>query len=839
MMMRGHAAVAWALGSCVALVTTWAGAAGPVTKEDVGAVLARNALIDLGLRESPLTEDYEIAAGLLWAASGLRPTDAETARLVAAAAWSSGDRDLMLDATRVIIRNDPKDTVAQLRLVGSNINGLQTVERRLEAYERLLGPAGRSLDASVRSRLALDAALLMRENGDAAGFERRLREAVDLDGTNKDAVSLANRTFLGGDAPVGDVAAWQIRLLYADPLDPHVHLTLARICATQGAMDSAGRFMSNAVRLFTVAFGDVPDALREQAYNLRWHEAGAEALVEALNAPLENMRIQSATMIQNRTAAGEPTSDLTPPEDIRYSISLEKTRLLAAFVNNDEETVRASLGDLARSTGVVLRDLGEVASRPGVDQRAVLQDMVRAFSDLQIMRAIVGREHELIEQQIKDNFGRIPEAQGGLEHLRAWVAYAKGDNTLTLDLLGDPRPGTTDELLKGLISERLGDTDEAARIYAGFARARALESVGAFCRARLKAMGQEGRIISAAGRQLETALGRVPGWMDRMTNDPRSFMFLQTETQASTVDAIDPMRIRVRLRNTAAIPLGLGSSRPIGSRVLVAPRPISPTADFAGSPTPRVLEMDRRLRLEPLGELDVVVDADSAYTQWLREVNATISMRDRYRVIQSFQPGRQGGLINAPLALVTESPIVQRVVLTLARQGVEEITAAIASGDSDDLRRALLATVARTIEPVADLSLSPDERGRLARAWSERFMTADDAERAFMLLKLPHAGQVPEMAAFDTVAVETVVGDAVSSARVDGGLLLATLTTRVRDAESPVFELAAQSEDPRVRRIAGHLAQRLRDGRPSFATAGPGAAGLGSPVNTPPAGFGP
>lgn len=828
-MKHRNALLAIVVGSCLVRV----GAAEPVTDREVGAALSRTALIDLGMRESPRAEDYEIAAAALWAASEMRPDDAETARLVAAAAFSSGDHDLLMDATRRIIRNDPADTVAQLRLVSAGINAHQTIEARLRAYERFLGPAGRSLDASVRSRLALDAALLLREQGDAAGFEQRLRQAVDLDPTNKDAVSLGARTFLTATTAVEEVAAWQIRLLYADPLDPHVHLTIARICAAQGAIDSADRFLNNAARLFQVAHGEVPEDLRPQGYALQWQLRGAEGVVERLNGPLQDMRVQAAMTIRARQEAGEPTADLKAPEEIRYDPGVETIRLLAAHSLGDEETVRASLHDLAQTTAVLFRGLVELAGQHPNEQARILDEMLRVFSEFQIMRAIVGMEHDAINRQIDEFFGRIPGATQRLGHLQAWVAYAEKDDALALDLIGDPRPGTADELLVALASQRSGDTERAVAILSGMARSRSLDAMGAFARERLRAMNAEGRIVSEAGRKLQAALGRVPAWMDRMTEDPRSFMLLQAETPQQTVAATEIMPIRVRLRNSAAIPLGLGSSRPIGSRVLIAPRPITGTADFVGAPSPRVLELDRRLRLEPLAEVEAVVEADSPYTQWLREINTHVSMRDRYRVIQSFQPSVRGGLINAPLALVTESPLVQRVTLALARAETDALIDAVRSEGPDQLRDALLATLTRTIEPGDGWALTPGDRRGLAEAWTERFARAGDDDRALMLLKLPHAGQVPEFEAFDAMAVEALVAGSLAEARADTGVLLATLMTRVRDPDSPAFELAAQSEDPRVRRLGRRLAERLRDRRPSFALAGPGAAGLAPPADAP------
>ena len=807
--------------------------AGPVTVEEVGATLARTAKIDLGMRVSLLAEDYEIAGTLLWLAVSMRPQDAETARLLAAAAWSAGDREMLLEATRQVVRLDPLDTVAQLRLISANINARQTVEQRLEAFDRFLGPAGRTLDPSVRSRLALDAALLMREMGDAAGFERRLREAVDLDPTNKDAVSLATRTFATDDAPATELAAWQTRLLYADPLDPHVHFTLARICSGQGAMDSAERFLANAGRLFQVEFRDTPTGLQEIELAFLWHRRGAGAVLETLNPPLRNSREQAAALIEARRAAGEPTSDLRTPEEIRYEPGIDRIRLLAAHSVGDEATVDSALEDLGITSAEGLRQVSEQLSRPGVDPGPILVELIRLFSEFQTTRLMVQRDAGLVREQIQGMFGQIQGAMPLLEPLEAWIAYAEKDYIRALDLVGEPRPGTTDDLLMALAYDRLGDAERAIPIYLQYARFNGVNAYGAMARARLKELGREQEIITTAGRQLEAAFARVPAWIDRMTMDPRSFMLLQAEVLSGTIGPLESSQLRVRLRNAGSIPLGLGASRPIGSRILIGPRPISRLADFVGSPTPKVLEFDRRLRLLPLEELEVEIEADSAYTSWLREINAHVSLRDRYRVVQSFLPGPKGGLINAPLALVTESSIVQRLVLELARADAEQIEAAIASGEPSELRAAIVATMSRMISPGEGLALSDADQRRLAAAWTARFAEATEPERALMLLKLPHGRQAVAMLPFDEGVIDTVLADAARrDGDVDAGVLIAAMLTRVTDPENALFGLAGESDDPRIRRLADRLRTRLVEGRPSFANAAPGVGGLAPPGNS-------
>ena len=116
------------------------------------------ALLDLRMQQNPLPLDYQLTYHLLSVAAALEPDDLSLRHTIAAAAWATTDDRLLREATERIVRLDPKDTVAQLRLISDRINDHQTGEERLAAYERYLGPRGESIDPSVRSRLAVDAA---------------------------------------------------------------------------------------------------------------------------------------------------------------------------------------------------------------------------------------------------------------------------------------------------------------------------------------------------------------------------------------------------------------------------------------------------------------------------------------------------------------------------------------------------------------------------------------------------------------------------------------------------------------------------------------------------------
>lgn len=823
-----------AVASIVPLFSSLA-AAGADSAADAALELARVAQMDLMLRENPGPDDFALAAHALSIASADRPADSDLARLVAAAAWAGGDRGLLLSATRSVIRADPADTVAQLRLISSNINAKQTVEGRLGAFDRILGPDGDGLDPSVRSRLALDAALLERELGRTDRFQARLRDAVRLDITNKEAVSFAVRTFVTPETGIEDLMEWQIRLLYADPFDPHVHLTIARISAGQGALDSAQRFLENGVRLFETSGLEVPALLRGQRLALQWQQVGPRVVLESLNGPLFDMREQAAEAIAARQAAGEPHDDIRDPEEIRYDLAIERIRLLAANAIEDDDAIDASLRDLTLTTQETVQLLADAMNKPGADGRAILNELLSIFVNLQVSRGMVGRDADLIRQEIEAFNKSIPGSERETRSAAIWLTYANGDYQQAIDEVGRVEPGSLASLMVAMASEKTGDIDRAASIYKRTALGKPLDAFGAFARSRLIAIGRGDEGISEAGVFIESRLSRVPAWMDRMLASPRSFMLLQAHAAERSTDVIGAAKVRLRLRNTASIPMSLGASRPIGSRMLLIPRALAEEAGFVGRPTPLVLDFDRRLRLESLQELDVTVPADSPYSAWLRMVNSHTSQRDRYRAVQSFEPTSRGGLGPGPFGLIAETGIVQQTPLGLARAPVQELIDAIRSGMPEQVRAIAIATLSRFYQYGTGLELSASDRAQIVSAWTERFVSLTDAERSVVLLILPHAMQSPAFEPFDQAVVETVVGESVQGIAVDLALLASVMYSRVRDPDSPVFELARESKSEHIRMMAASIQERLRAVRPAWAMIGPGVedAGPGSLGNTP------
>ncbi|MFG0313244.1 MAG: tetratricopeptide repeat protein [Phycisphaerales bacterium] len=810
--------------------------------EELPWLLHRAAVLDLRLHESPTPSDYECAAILLELGLRLDPENGELARDMAQAAWLAGDTNRMHEATRQIIRIDPSDTVAQLRLISARINEKQTLEERKALYDRFLSDAGKSIDPSVRSRLALDAALLEREAGNTAGFIERLHQATRLDGSNKAAASLAAQYYsaISDDQAVG--LDYQVRLLKADPLDANVHLTIARMLAGQGAIEASKRFLYNAIELFSLETGKTPENIEEIRIAIEWQADGAEKPMGPLEAVLIDQRTQAQARIKAYEDAQLPTDGLIRPQDIRFTLGVDKLRILAAHAEEDREQVRSILDDIERTISEDIARLAQMATAPGANVNALLVQVVRRMSDLNSMRTVVGLDADRIREELEAMEGQMPAVADQLRRIEPMALFAEGKFEEAL-ALADQYPGSPVlELVRAQCYERLGRTDEAIERYIRLAHSNVTNAYGAFAHARLHKLGAGDRILTEAGSEMIEIASRVPDWIEQMIERPSSFQYLSVEHEKLVYDEGERPVLKIRLQNTAPVPLSVGPNAPISSRVLIEPVGVATQHNqFRGTPRPKVLQLDTRIRLKPRETMTVEVVADSVSTDWLIEQQPSISMRQRWRLIQGFRTRladsearkqqaspdqRIYGIVNSPLGLTAETPVVQRLGLRIYDAEPSELIDLLSSNDSDAHRRAIGVITARLINPTPESRFDQASLDRIIETLNELYTRSKPETRCAMMLMLPHRHQAPSMVAFDDHVASSLLSESLIESTVDPLTLVCALLTRTDDPEAPIFETLEHVQDDGISRFAQLIRARLRAGEPTLGKVGPGVEAM-------------
>ena len=789
--------------------------------ELVSRALVRIGLIDLRAQDQPGTDDYAIASALLGIARELTPDDANLVRRQIEAERAAGHEQQVMQLTRELVRLDPADTVAQLRLLSWNASQKQTAEERLAVYDIYLGPEGQKAikDPAVRSRLALDAALLQRELGNEKEFVRLLSLATSLDSSNKEAAALAAAFYQERRSdPVANLEL-ALNLLRADPIDPNLHFAVASALANHGVFDQSQRFHNNARRLIA-ADGVTQDAgIETEGSVLIWQTMGPERLVSIFERQLFVQREAARLQIEQLENLGQPLEGVTKPEDIRLPIYSERIRALAALAAKDEVVVERSLQDLAASVRPELEALRERMNSPSAQEDPQLMNSLisRATSistELVVARLIAGKESQAAARDFEQMRPLLEQAaQAQVDVLNSFVmlrqgrveeAIAKFEPLAQISTLGS--------VGLGLSLEVAGRNEEAAEAFRKAATFSPVSPVGAYARSKYKSLTGQELVYSEHTAAMRRVSEDVPRWFDQIAADPNRFMAMTAKLTRAMLDPYEQPVIELNIRNTAPIALAVGSDRPINSRLM-----ISPSMDIASYPLdsalqPEVADIQQRIRLTPGESMTLRIWPDPGLTGWIAELKSAHRVRNRWSLIQGFVIGQQQIYIPGPMCLSTETG-------QLTRRPDEQVRAPIA----DLIRQLELYEDTRLIGllPTIRAALSdPDHTGvkatqeqvgRIAGVLAARYPTLSRQAKLAVIALAPHSILAPGMEQLDQRLL----------AETDPTLLTAALVTRVKDAGNPALARAEASDDPVLANAARFLRTRLESEAPkSFALMG-------------------
>lgn len=839
-------------------------AAQAVVQRHAARVVMRTALINLRMNDDPTQEDYLIASEIMSVASQLTPNDAEVVRRRIEAEWNAGRNDRVLSLTRDLVRLDPKDTVAQLRLITATINEKQTAADRLAMYDRFLGKAGRSIDDSVRSRLALDAALLARDSGDDETFRKYLLQALTLDSSNKEAALLALTTEqLRTNFDRTDRAELLSNLLMADPLDAHIHMTLAAEFARAGVFDVASRLHQNALIIMNRA-GVIPPATTEvEALSLEWHTLGPKAVADRLTRSIEKQR-DNVRKYNERIRTGFGVGeDIGEPEDVRLNTESEKIRLAAAVVLKDTDLAAASMLDMNRSVEFMLGLINDDKKRPlGMTREGAADQAYAALLDLQFWRVLAGLELDKVEEDLKKYEEHAKEEQPGPALVRAILSVQRGELDKAIPELDaaeskiDFRSSVrvTATYARALAMLQQNNKEQAVTLLRTVTRDMPMSPLGVMARSQLEELTGSSEFVGAGrDRVLEVAKG-IPEWIDKMIREPKSVITLMADLPP-TSSFTDPAPLRITLRSMAPIPLAVGSERPLNSRLLLSPNFAIRSAGLNSQIRPEAADLDRRLRLMPRESLEIPLPIDWGMAGLVAELACDQQQRIRWRILQGAVADRTGRFTAGPFGITTESLSSSRPALEQHSLPPSTIVKDLATASGTDLVALIIAANrafwAETIESLApqraprqdattpNAAATPESqsaastpppavpsedkkaehaaaRASLAEAIAKLYPSLGLEARIMIAAALPHAGQYPEMAPLDAA----IRDDA------DPALRILALVTRVKQTDDPLLAKAREDADPRIKALAETLLSRLADPRKTIARVGPGFAEL-------------
>ncbi len=804
----------------------------PDTPEQITATqIVRLSLIDLRYIEEPDANDYMITEAILSLASELEPENLDFLNRRIQAAVVSEDQNRLLDLTRQLLRLQPDNTIAALRLISARIAKLQTAELRMAAYERFLGTAGQRLPASIRSRLALDAALLSREMGNDDIFASYLEQSLILDQTNKDAALLSATTIATlSDDPITRLESLDM-LLLADPLDPNVHFSIARELSANGAFKNAQRFFDNGIFLYRAAEKPLDEQTTIGSLVLNWYNNGPASTAKKLTDDLFVQRLSATKLIEDLRKTGRSTEGTKTAEETRLPMPLERILMLTAESQEDPELLNLSMTDYVGSIDEIARRLSD-PTRDGaaLTSNEIFARVWKMTIDLQTLRFWLNVQTDAVEQTWKTV--RMPEdARVKLfPLLPAWQAMRFGDANEAIKLFtAHLGKDTMARIGLALALEKAGRTDDAVEQLMTHAREHPRSLIGAWSYWKANRLlgltdGSTSALLplSDNSAQLEAMADRIPSWIDDMVQSPMSFVSLNIEPLAREFGTLDRIQMAVRLTNISQIPLGVGPDRPINSRLLFAPRLEIHSSKIDSNALPEPALLNQRLVLKPNQSVLYTIWPNAGRTGQIMEKNAGFLSRISWRVLQGYLISTEMRTFRSgPGCLTLDTGLVIKRPLPQIKLDFAQLVSLIDTAPEDQLPQ--LVATARVLITNSILTdentLEVESRRRaIAQACAKRYPSVDKLMRAMMVAMLPHSNEFVAMTSFDNATRQ----------ERDPFVLPLVLITRITDANDPLLTTALDLGDDRVSRVANGVQARLAAGNKVYAM-----LGLGSQNNLP------
>jgi tetratricopeptide (TPR) repeat protein len=345
-------------------------------RETAARNIARIAFSDLALQEAPVADDHRITMELLAIAYDLWPSE-QLNRWRLGAASAAQEREEGVALCKLILREDPANTVVQYHLITLLLDQAPNADDKLARLRRLIGPEGASLDPSIRSRLCMDAASLCQQLGDEPGFVELVKQATKLDASNRDAAAAAAAYFAERvDDPIGRLELLA-NLLLAEPADPETQMAIGRELSSLGAFTEARRFQENVSRMIETAQVPVPPQLARERLYSQWGSEGPQVVVNDINAQIASYRAMARRQIEEMEKDPLATGEAPRPEDVRLEVVMERLRLIAAVSARDDRTRRESIKDLRATIATRAAELADPRKRPAEIDDAMATELTR------------------------------------------------------------------------------------------------------------------------------------------------------------------------------------------------------------------------------------------------------------------------------------------------------------------------------------------------------------------------------------------------------------------------------------------------------------------------------
>lgn len=764
------------------------------------ARLLSGTALDLMQLPEPSSGDFRVALALSEWATELAPDWADGWRVLlrlAAAAEGLDDRtsDRMREALSSIVRLDPRDEVARLRLLSIAVERFDTVEDRLAAYDRLLEPSNLSkLGTAVAARLAFESAMLLYRSGDVDAFAERLAESVALDPSYPPATEMAAGFLRHNlDDPVGEAELFAAAAL-ANPSNLLPLETLASISLRQGAYRAAARLFGLLVELAPVESPESAEATAGLAL-ARWALGEPQAavdLIDARQAALDQVARDEARRRNPGLGPLESEQVRAPPERQLASVKAVIQRCMGS--GEADAALAVAMLALRLQADQVMKRSEESEAR----SRRLATLALEGAGLVLWLGEDVGASQRMLEE-----LNSMVRLSASVEsRFEGWLALQNDDPAAALEAFDgdDPSPLATVGRAEAL--ERTGRRRDAARLHLANAREASGTVYGVWSRDRLSRLLEREVPPSETAAAIDSVVAEIPRTYDRLLLDRERAVSLTLRPPPMPVDPLEPLVIEVELANLTDLPLAIDAVGPIEPNLAILATAQVPQIQGTVQADPMVVPIGRRLRLEPRERVVVPIDLGLGPVGDVLERTAISGSTVQARAISNFRPVPGGALQPGMLGAKAQGPQIRVDGVRVSSGWLEDSVAAIRTPDEpqDLVLISLLAAVGAATEtnleaiPEGEFAAITEIFPSILAAWP----LLGPAGQGWLLATLP---------ALESKGIDEIV--AVARRSDETLTILGYVLGRVRSPDDPVLLEALASDDPRLRTVAELVARRV------------------------------
>lgn len=544
------------------------------------------------------TVAIEAAVALISEASLLSPDDPAIWRSLHEVAQMADLPSVSNHAIQNLLRVSPTQPTAQLARLRDVIDTSQTLETRIAMYEVLLSKENNNkLDASVASRLALDAAYLQRQAGNVQQFARWLAEAVALDPSYFDAITLATGFFGDETADIYTRAELLAAASLANIKDQTIQIALAEFLMAYGDYEDARA-------MYEIILGEgagdsslISDTLLADIVLSQWASGDVIAAMDTL------LTRQMAVDIIFRARTKEQQPRLDPLELARIHAPLvpKLATVRAALYSSMQDKTQASMAlESAMNSMFSMSKLYESMGGKAV-HKAVELHMQATWVILWLSDDYESAESliELVEA------GAIIETDEK-QQLDGWIAFRKGEFETAKAIL-EPLTSVSARAGLALVLLEEGNKKGAALELLAIAKNHGGTILGVWSKNKLEEIVGGKFQIRQEIPQLQKLMGSVLQTMDILNKDPRPPIDVQIIPTKLTYDPYEPVLVEIKISNNAPVPLSIAHNGPIQPLFLLEVNLGISSSSSQGMP-PIIIPINEEFVIQPRGNTSVTVD---------------------------------------------------------------------------------------------------------------------------------------------------------------------------------------------------------------------------------------